>query len=232
MLFREHLKFCQAMKKYNHLFLAALLHIIPLTSSAQFDYEQKIEGMAIRLGASKGFDDPNAAREENGLATCISLYHRHNLNTKNESLIPFHYLITEFSFGSKRAYATVNSRNEIARVDNNYIEVALIVPLTWELSNKVALNAGLGGSLLYITDQDIRAHRPLSENPYQYNSLKGTILSDFHILILMGASSNLIIGCRVVVEPSNYAFAEVGGYIGFSLPTFNTKTKKSTRKRT
>ncbi|MFM7429441.1 MAG: hypothetical protein ACKO1F_06025 [Flammeovirgaceae bacterium] len=201
----------------------------PIISKAQFDYTRKIEGMSIRVGASKSINESNIAPQSSNLAFCVSLYHRHNLNPKNSSLIPFHYLITEFNFGGRQGSTPVNSLKEMAKVENNYVEIALIAPLTWELSNKVALNAGLGGSLLYVTDQTIRPIVVLSESPRKYNSVKATIIADFHALILVGTLSNMLVGCRAIIEPSQYSFAEFGVYVGFSLPTFTIKKKKEVK---
>jgi len=213
------------MKRLVGILLGLSTLIYPSVVNGQFDYKRKIEGMSIRFGGSKGFGDSQVIQQSISPAFNVSLYHRHNLNTKNSSLIPFHYLITEFNFGSKQGTAVVNSLSEIARIENNYIEIALVAPFTWELSDKVALNAGFGGSILYVTDQRISPVFILSGSPKKYNTIKGTILADFHALILIGTSSNMLIGLRTILEPSKYGFIEIGGYVGFSLPSFDLKKK-------
>lgn len=204
----------------NKCVLVILLLNISNSVLAQFDYNKKLSGLLIKTGLSRAYNENS--NPSTYLSASFGVYKYFNVNKKNESIFPFHYLRTELNIGSRSGLFTVNELNQTAIIQTNFIELGLIAPLTWEITNHIAANIGVGGALGFVRGQNIYSDIKPTPTIKEGNSVKGSILIDYHLLFV--GSSNGIIGSRIIIEPTQYSYSELSFYIGFAMPKRN-KTK-------
>lgn len=198
-----------------------------LDSFSQFNFKTKLSGMAIKIGLSRSINEGSVSSEvtNNYPVASFGVYRYFNVNTKNESLFPFHYLKGELNFGSRAGRFTINNLNQTAVIQTNFVELALIVPLTWEITDHIAANVGFGAGLGFV--RSIRAYSDVTPTPSipGGDSFKGTFIADYHFLFV--GSGNGVVGIRAVIEPSKYSYAEWSVYFGFSIPKPKKKVGKT-----
>ncbi|NOS54814.1 MAG: hypothetical protein HOP37_00995 [Cyclobacteriaceae bacterium] len=183
--------------------------------------------MAIKIGLIRSINEESVSSEvpNNYPTGSFGVYRYFNVNTKNESLFPFHYLKGELNFGYRAGRFAINNLNQTAVIQTNFVELALIVPLTWEITDHIAANVGLGAGLGLV--RSTRASSDITPTPSIQggDSFKGTFIADYHFLIV--GSGNGVIGMRVLIEPSKYSYAEWSVYFGFSIPKSKKKVGKT-----
>jgi hypothetical protein len=211
------------MKSIKLLMLAFFL--ITMTASAQFDYTKKLIGITIKTGLSYGVNDPVNANPlpRNYLSAAWGFYRYYNVNTKNNSLIPFHYLKAEVNTGFRTGFFTINDLNQQAALRTNYIELVLLAPFTWEINDHIAANIGFGGGIVWVRRQAVNSDIVPTPIIKDENSIKGSFLFDYHLLFV--GKSNAVVGSRILIETSRYAYGEWSIYFGFGLPIQKLKDK-------
>jgi len=195
--------------------------LCPLLTFAQFDFSKKISGMTLNTGRSNASNDPAAANPPGYISASAGVYHYFNINPRNESLIAFHYLRAELNYGFRSGLFTVNALNQTATLTTRSVELALIVPLSWEVSDHVASNIGIGGSIGYVTSTTLKSDVPPLPAAVPGESLRFGFLIDYHLLFI--GKSNAVIGTRLNIQPSTYSYADWSVYFGFSPPTLRRK---------
>ena len=91
-------------KLHNVAFLLLLLLANPLL--AQFDYSKKLVGLMMKTGISYSDNDPIPS---NQLIPGWGFYRYFNVNSKNESIVPFHYLKVEINGGIRSGLFKINN---------------------------------------------------------------------------------------------------------------------------
>ncbi len=195
--------------------LAFLFLAVP--TYGQFQYGERLMGFTIKPGLSYSSGDPVSQNRisANQLVFAIGFYRYFTVNKKNESLIPFHHLKMEANLGYRSGLFTINDLNQTAVVDSRYIELVLLAPFTWEINEHLAANVGLGGGLVWVRGQNIYPTTPPVTTVNEGNSIKGSLMFDYHLLFT--GKSNAVIGSRIQVESSRFAYGEWSIYFGFGL---------------
>jgi hypothetical protein len=200
--------------------MLALILVVAKPSLAQFNYGSKLVGLMMKTGISYSAQEPIPSSH---LALGWGFYRYLSINPKNDLIIPFHFLKVEINGGARSGLFAVNNLNQTVLVRSRYLEVALIAPLTWELSDHIAANIGAGASLVWVGGQTMSSNivpAPLFE---ERRSLKGGFMFDYHILF--AGKSNAVLGSRILRETSNSGHVEWSLYFGFGLSPKNLKER-------
>jgi hypothetical protein len=206
------------------------LLFLALPSYGQFNYAEKLAGITIRPGMSYSVGDPLSKTRislNERVAYSMGFYLYYPVNKKNDSFIPFHYVKVELNLGFRSGLFTVNDLNQTALVQSRYIEWVLVVPLTWEINDHLAANVGIGGGLVWVRDQAFYSDITPTPTFTLGNSIKASLMFDYHLLFK--GKSNAVIGSRILVESSRYAYGELSVYFWFGLGV--AKFKDNLRKR-
>jgi hypothetical protein len=192
---------------------------------AQFDYAKNLMGLTLKTGLSYSHNDPvNTNRiPGNHLIAGWGLYRYFPVNKKNESFIPFHYLKVEAFSGFRSGLFTINDLNQTAVISTRYLELDIVAPLTWEVNDHLAVNVGAGAGIVWVGNQTINSDIILTAPIKEGNSLKGSFIFDYHFLFT--GKSNAVLGSRILVESSQYAFTEWSIYFGFGFSHQKLKEK-------
>lgn len=210
--------------KFTRLY-AICLFLLTTNTYAQFDYSSSLMGFTIKPGFSYSSGDQTSQNRipANQLVFAMGFYRYYCVNKKNESAIPFHYLKVEANLGLRSGLFTVNDLNQTAVVDSRYIELALLAPFTWEINDHLAANVGLGGGIVWVQGQNIYATFTPTPSVTAGNTIKGSLMLDYHLLFT--GKSNAVIGSRVLIESSRFAYGEWSIYFGFGLGVQKLKEK-------
>lgn len=206
--------------------LLCLLLLISFSLHAQYDYSKKLAGMTIRIGLSNAINgtDNTDLSPSSYLASAFGVYRYFAVNKNHESLIPFHYIKSEINFGNRTGLFKINDFGQRAQIQTKYVDLIVIVPLTWEINDHVAANIGIGSSVGFVTSKKVKSDIvPTPAVPYG-NNVKAGFIADWHLLFT--GKQNAIVGGRITIEPSQYAYAEWSFYIGFALPKGHRAAKE------
>jgi hypothetical protein len=198
---------------------------LAIPSYGQFDYGSRLVGFAIKPGLSYSYGDPASQNRTpaNQLVAAMGFYRYYSVNKKNESLIPFHYLKVEANLGMRSGLFTINDLNQTAVVDSRYIELILLAPFTWEINDHVAANIGLGGGVVWVRGQTVYSDITPAPTVNEGNPIKGSVMLDYHLLF--AGKSNAVVGSRILVESSRFAYGEWSIYFGFGLQVQKLKDR-------
>jgi hypothetical protein len=183
--------------------------------------------MMLKIGQSYGINDVAITNPSGLLSASFGLYRYFNINSKS-GLIHVHYLRTEINTGFRSGSFIVNSQNQMVRISSNYIDLTLILPISWEITDQIVSNIGIGGSLGFETSRSIFSDIQPTPAVKDGISLKPGIIFDYHLLFL--GTSNAQIGTRVLIQPSQYSYFEWSVYFGFAMPR-KSKSKKGEEKK-
>lgn len=184
----------------------------------QFDFTKRVSGLIIRTGFSNSIDEKansNASSNIYGSAS-IGVYHLFVVNSKNESLIPFHYLKTELNFGSRGGLFSIDDLNQTGGIRTSYVDLVVITPLSWEINDHLAANLGIGAGLGFVRNQTLSTNIKPAPNLDYGSPFRTSFVIDYHFLFI--GSGNAMFGARSVIESSKFSFFEWSLYFGFSLP--------------
>lgn len=170
-------------------------------------------GLFLRPALSKGLNsNANTLSDPNYLTGGLGVFDLIRIRN-TPAKIPFYFIKTELGFNNRTGLFDVQGFGPV-RVSSNVIDLSVVAPLSMAISETLRLNAGVGGSLGYVTSTNVESGgtSPTISNS---NWRPGLILD---VGFLVDARSTAMVGFRTLLESGNYACAEFGFYLGVGFP--------------
>lgn len=188
----------------------------------QFDFSKKLSGLSLKIGLSNSIEN-NVTQPfpASYISAGAGVYHYFSINKSSKSNLAFHYVRAEATFGARTGLFKTDF-NQLVAVRSRFWELGLIVPLSWEVSENLAVNFGIGGNLAYVTGRSVISDLVPTPTIAEGNTFKGGLIFDWHLLF-SGNQSNAVVGLRTLVEPARYSYFDVSFYLGFGLPSLARK---------
>lgn len=209
----------QATKRLTRHAIAASIFLTAFTFSAsgQVLRHGNSWGIFVRPVLSKGLNaNVNTLTDPNYLTGGLGIYDLIRIRN-TPARIPLYLIRTELGFNNRTGLFDIQGLGPV-RLSSNVIDLSVVLPLSFEISETLRATVGIGGSLGYLTSSKAETVAG-SSTPISNSSWGSGFILDAGFLV--DAKSTAMLGFRTLLSSGPYRYSEFGFYVGMGFPRKN-----------
>jgi len=174
-------------------------------------------GIFVRPALTKGQNsNANSLAEMNYVTGALGVYDLIRIRD-TPAKVPFYFIKAELGFNNRTGLFDVKGFGPVS-IGSNMVDLSIVLPLSVEISETLRANAGIGGSLGYTTSSKVESAAG-TPSQVSVSTLRPGFILDVGFVV--DAKSTATFGFRTLLESGDYAYSELGFYLGFGFPRKN-----------